>query len=119
MVKEGLKGAEAGLRGAKFLMLPSCAGRPAGDLGNQSAVTRVSLERWMSQQDAKAKVAICLWLLQQEQALQKPGCPIAEQLLWPGVSLRCCFEHQPFFLLCLEAQHCFPRTKFMKSPQES
>lgn len=43
-VKEGLKGAEAGLRGAKFLMLPSCAGRLAGDLGNQSAMTRMGLE---------------------------------------------------------------------------
>lgn len=74
MVRERLKGAEAGLRGAKFLMLPSCAGRLAGDLGNQSTMTRMGLERCMSQQDVATKVAFCLWLPQQEQALQKPGC---------------------------------------------
>lgn len=45
MVREGPKGAEPGLRGAKFLMSPSCAGRLAGDLGNQSAMTRIGQER--------------------------------------------------------------------------
>lgn len=117
VVREGSKGAETGWRGAKFIMVPSCAGEADWRPGqpehyDSDGPGEMSESAGCSNQRCHLPVAPTVGTGSAEAWLQC-GRAAAVTKCMPGLL---CFEHQPVYLLSQKAQHCFPRTKFRQGP---